>query len=103
MHASIKYTMYVVLDTNIIFSDFHLTGAKITALCTSIELIGGEVCVPEIVVMESINKYKEELIANKKRIDKELNAFSRLTQQAPFINPITDEFVERESSNMLFI
>lgn len=83
--------MFVVLDTNILYSDFHLRGAEIESLCQSINKIGGKVCIPEVVIRETINKYREELSASRKMIDKGLNAYSRLSGQSVFNNPITEE------------
>lgn len=53
--------MKVILDTNIIFSDFHLKGAKIKNLCESVKSTGDSVHIPEVVVDESINKYREKI------------------------------------------
>lgn len=89
--------MYVVLDTNIIYSDFHLKGAEIISLCQSIELIDGEVCIPEVVMREVINKYKEKLTSISLETDKALKSYSRLTGKIIKDNPISKKEVENEA------
>jgi len=87
--------MKIVLDTNIIFSDFHLTGAKIRNLCESVKSTGDIVYIPEIVIDESINKYRENLQKHKLNIDKGISDFNRLTENDAK-NPITDDIVKTE-------
>ena len=88
--------MKVIIDTNIIYGDFHLTGAKILNLCTSVESTGGEVFVPEIVLMESINQYRERIQDAKNKISKGLNDIKRTTRKSIPKSPITDEDVKKE-------
>ena len=85
--------MKVVLDTNIIFSDFHLKGAKIKNLCESTKSIGGVVYIPELVIDESINKYKEQLQLGNSKIDKGISDLKRLIGKTVFENPITDKYI----------
>ncbi|MBB4038234.1 putative nucleic acid-binding protein [Dysgonomonas hofstadii] len=88
--------MKVVLDTNIIFGDFHLKGAKIKNLCESTKSIGGTVYIPELVIDESINKYKEQLQLGNSKIDKGISDLKRLIGKTVFDNPITDEYIIKE-------
>lgn len=88
--------MFIVLDTNILFSDFHLRGAEIESVCKSIDKIGGKVCIPEVVMRETVNKYKEELTKNRKIIDNGLNGIARVIQQQVPCNPITETYVDEE-------
>lgn len=71
--------MKVVLDTNIIFSDFHLNGAKIKDLCESAKSIGAILYIPAVVIDETINKYCEKIQDCKTKIDKYFSDFERLT------------------------
>lgn len=89
--------MKVVLDTNIIFSDFHLKGAKIKGLCESVKFTGDSVYIPAIVVDESINKYREKIQECKSKIDKSISDFKRLTGKDIKDNPISDEFISKET------
>lgn len=89
--------MKVILDTNIIFSDFHLKGAKIKNLCESVKSTGDSVHIPEVVVDESINKYREKIQECKSKIDRGISDFKRLTGKDIGDNPISDEFVLKEA------
>lgn len=88
----------VVLDTNIIFSDFHLKGAKINGLCESVKSTGDSVYIPAIVVDESINKYREKLQEYKSKIDKNISDFKRLTGKDIGGSSISDEFIANEAN-----
>ncbi|ERJ64508.1 PIN domain-containing protein [Porphyromonas gingivalis] len=89
--------MKVILDTNIIFSDFHLKGARIKNLCESVKSTGDTVHIPEVVVDESINKYREKTRGCKLKIDRGISDFKRLTGKDVEDNPISDEFILKES------
>lgn len=89
--------MKVILDTNIIFSDFHLKGARIKNLCESVKSTGDTVYIPEVVVDESINKYREKTRECKLKIDRGISDFKRLTGKDVEDNPISDEFILKES------
>lgn len=89
--------MKVILDTNIIFSDFHLKGARIKNLCESVKSTGDTVHIPEVVVDESINKYREKTRECKLKIDRGISNFKRLTGKDVEDNPISDEFILKES------
>lgn len=88
--------MKVVLDTNIIFSDFHFKGAKINNLCESVKSTGDTVYIPEVVIDESINKYREELQAGKSKIEKGLSDVYRLTDKEVYQKSIMDTFISLE-------
>lgn len=89
--------MKVIFDTNIIFSDFHLKGARIKNLCESVKSTGDTVHIPEVVVDESINKYREKTRECKLKIDRGISDFKRLTGKDVEDNPISDEFILKES------
>lgn len=89
--------MKVVLDTNIIFNDFHLKGAKVNGLCESVKLTGDSVYIPEIVVDESTNKYRERIQECKSKIDKNISDFKRLTGKDIKDSSISDEFIAKEA------
>lgn len=88
--------MKVILDTNIIFNDFHLKGAKIKSLCESVKLTGDTVHIPKVVVDESVNKYWEKILECKSVIDREMSNFKRLTGRVVGDNPISKEFTLEE-------
>ena len=91
--------MKVVLDTNIIFSDFHFKGAKIKNLCESIKSTGNTVYIPEVVIDESINKYREELQSGKVKIERGLSDVYRLTGKDIYDPSIVDTFISNEIKN----
>lgn len=88
--------MKVVLDTNIIFSDFHLKGAKIKNLCESVKSTGDTIHIPTLVIDESINKYKEQLQVCKSKIEKGISDFKRLTGKEMGKSPVTEDFISNE-------
>lgn len=89
--------MKVILDTNIIFNDFHLKGAKIKSLCESVKLTGDTVHIPKVVVDESINKYREKIEECKSAIDKAMLNFKRLAGEVVGDNFMYEEFMKEES------
>ena len=89
--------MKVILDTNIIFNDFHLKGAKIKSLCESVKLTGDTVLIPKVVVDESINKYREKIQECKSAIDKAMSNFKRLAGEVVGDNFMYEEFMLEES------
>ncbi len=54
--------MYVVLDTNILVQDFWLKSASSVIFFNALNLVPAKLLIPEIVLHETINKYKENLI-----------------------------------------
>jgi PIN domain len=72
----------IVIDTNAIYGDPRLTGAKIRTLCETAKVTGDTVCIPQIVVDEAKNKYHEQLVSYKIKIDKALSDIIRLTGKA---------------------
>lgn len=53
--------MKIIIDTNIIHKDYYLRGKFIVTLSEAAAKLGYEVCIPEVVVDEVENQYKEEL------------------------------------------
>lgn len=53
--------MNIVFDTNIIFGNWHLKAPNMTVLETLIKLGKCKLIVPEIVVLEAKNKFREEI------------------------------------------
>jgi hypothetical protein len=61
--------MQIVLDTNIIFDHWQLDGPNFLVLEKLIRLSKCKLIIPEIVFMEVINKYRQELLDCTKAID----------------------------------
>jgi predicted nucleic acid-binding protein len=53
--------MLVILDTNIIVADFRLAATSSRLLIENLKQAGHDLAVPEIVVQEAINKFREKL------------------------------------------
>lgn len=65
--------MYVVLDTNILFDNWYLEGPNFTVLERHIKLGQSSLVVPEVVVLETKNLFKKQLlkhIKSAKEIDR---------------------------------
>lgn len=71
--------MDIIIDTNSIYGDLKLTGAKIRTLCETAKVTGDTVYLPQMVIDEAKNKYLERLNTAKSQIDKELSGIKRLT------------------------
>lgn len=53
--------MFIILDTNIVYSDKLLQSTSIRMLVDSVKKLGGCVCVPKIVLMENKNHIKKSI------------------------------------------
>ena len=95
--------MKVVLDTNIIFSDFHLNGAKIKDLCESAKSIGATIYIPAVVIDESINKYCEKIQDCKTKIDKVFSDFERLTDKKVNLSQKSIDVITKEKDILLLL
>lgn len=93
--------MKVVLDTNIIFADYFLNGAKIRNLCESVKTTGDIIYIPEVVSDEAINQYKENLQKCKLKIDSAVSDYERLTNKEFEKMPISDEVLIDEFENYI--
>ncbi|RMZ59351.1 DUF4935 domain-containing protein [Chryseobacterium nematophagum] len=71
--------MKVILDSNIIISDFRLSSPDSKILLEASKKGDIELHIPEIVFDEVYNKFKERLEEAKSKIDKEINIVKKLT------------------------
>lgn len=53
----------VVLDTNALFSDFHMSRPHMDMICRHVGAGQLRLGVPELVIRETVNKYKDEVAA----------------------------------------
>lgn len=95
--------MKIVLDTNIIFADYFLNGAKIRNLCESVKSTGDFVYIPEIVSDEAINQYKENLQKCKSKIESAISDYERLTNKEFEKTPISEIVLTDEFENYIKI
>jgi predicted nucleic acid-binding protein len=79
--------MFVVLDTNIFYRDFLLRGNAFRILLESIQFIPARLCVPEVVVDETLAKYREavsERLATDAKAQRQLR---EILVQSPAMQP----------------
>ena len=69
--------MFVVLDTNIFYRDFLLRGNAFRILLESIQYVPARLCIPEVVLDETLTKYAEAL---RERLDADAQAQRRLRE-----------------------
>ncbi len=62
--------MNIVLDSNIIFDNWYLTGPSITVLQKHMRLGESKLIIPEIVVLEVKNLFREQIIEHTQHINK---------------------------------
>ncbi len=55
--------MKIILDSSIFVQDFLLRGTEMTILLEGLQLIPASLSIPQIVIDETVNKYKERVIA----------------------------------------
>ena|ERR1035437_7974545 len=53
--------MRVVLDTSVFVADFRMKGAAFRLFLENLRTVGHSLVVPRIVLMETVNKYRERL------------------------------------------
>lgn len=81
--------MNIVLDTNIIFQDPRMSGPNFQILLELLKQKEIKIYLPQVVVDEVINKFKNKIQSIHDTIDKEINALQRL--MADSIDPVLDE------------
>lgn len=82
--------MKIVIDTNIIYGDFFLKNAQIISLCGTASRCGIEVYIPEVVVDEIINQYREKLVEICPKVNDCIRGIVQIAPQYAFNNPFTD-------------
>ena len=86
--------MDVVIDSNILFSDFYLKGANLENLCKSKLLIDGEIYVPEVVIQETITNFQSQIKETRQSVEKNISKFNKIGYKWKFDNPITEKFID---------
>lgn len=87
--------MKVILDSNIIISDFRLSSPDSKILLEASKKGDIDLYIPEIVLDEVYNKFEERLKEAKSKLDKETNIIKRLTT-AKIIENFSEKDVEKE-------
>ena len=73
--------MKIIIDSNIIFQDWFLNKPNFLLLKKYIKLSNSELFIPEIVILESSNIYREEVLKRVRTIESETNKLNRLLLQ----------------------
>lgn len=81
--------MFLTFDSNILISDFHLKSELFKLILNNYHECGYKLLISEIVTLETINKYEEEL-----RKFNEVNKRNFYVIPASYIKPILDEEIE---------
>lgn len=87
--------MKVILDSNIIISDFRLSSPDSKILLEASKKGDIDLYIPEIVLDEVYNKFEERLDEAKSRLDKETNIIKRLTT-AKIIENFSEKDIKKE-------
>ena len=82
--------MRIVIDSNIICSDFHLAGTMFRVFFDGLARMGDSLYVPQLVLDEVKNRYSEKLEGCRYAIDSELHEVRRLTGK-PFSSPVPED------------
>lgn len=86
--------MKVVLDTNIIVPDFHLTSNTLRFFFDGLERAGHTLFVLSIVLDETVNKYREMLLEVENEIHRIQKKYKQLTGKELQFSPDTTPFQE---------
>jgi rRNA-processing protein FCF1 len=76
--------MNIVLDSNIIFDNWYLTGPNITVLQRHIKLGGSKLFIPEIVILEVKNLFKKRITQYAQSVKELNNLLSGLNKNVAF-------------------
>lgn len=68
--------MKIIIDTNIIHKDFFLGNAQIISLCETAKICGIKVLVPQVVIDEVVNHYREKIDEANKDFEKTKSSLS---------------------------
>lgn len=74
---------HIILDTNVIHNDYHLTGTRITTLCSSANNLNHTIYIPEVVIDEFVKQYKEEVDECTKLYNSSLKKLIKLKMMDP--------------------
>lgn len=86
----------VILDTNILFRDFKLSGYELRKLIKTKDLYSFDLCIPEVVHDECIGNYIAESKLRSERLDKAINEINELL---PNGDRIKNEIIDRKTNS----
>ncbi|ATF11225.1 DUF4935 domain-containing protein [Brevibacillus brevis X23] len=70
---------HVVLDTNNIYPDFQMDHGIFKVLFDGVRLAGDKIYIPEVVFLELLNKFEENLREHIQKANKEIRSVNKLT------------------------
>lgn len=85
--------MKVVLDSNILITDFNLHSPSFTVLFESSRNKRIDLFIPQVVFDEVVNKYQQQISKMHSEISTQIRKYNKLTSNS-FENPIKSEFVQ---------
>lgn len=87
--------MKITIDTNIFVQDYWMNSTQYAVFFSNINIIPANIHIPEIVIDEIINKYRESLIEKVKEQEKIFNEVKRLSKkEINYINININEQVD---------
>ncbi len=89
--------MHVVLDSNIFVSDFRMEGTAFRVLLSAAPRVGITLCVPQLVLDEVVNKYREQLRGVAAKYVSVARSWQRMTTER--LPPIADDCGVAEHSH----
>ncbi len=90
------YNVYVLIDTNIFFDDFTMSGKRFLALQNMIEKTNSVIIMPSVILDEIKKKYKERLCQQQEKIDCINEQFPEMITQ----NKTVDEILRKYETSL---
>jgi len=95
--------MRIVIDTNIFCEDYYLRGSNFRVLFDGLHSLPGTLLIPEVVVDEVVNRYREDLqeITSKERETR--NSLSRMLSDPSSVPPLNVDVVAQANAYRAYL
>lgn len=90
----------IILDTNILCSDFKLSSPTFSVFFNGLNKIGTKLCIPQVIIDEVKYKLSDELQKRKERIISKITELKRFTNRK-FKFPFGDKEIQKEVEEYL--
>jgi len=78
--------MKIFIDTNIICQNYYLDSASYIKFFKSVGYIPGKINIPMIVFLETVNRYKEDLVEQKHKYEKIVYSIKNMVKELEISN-----------------
>jgi len=85
--------MRIVIDTNIFCEDYYLRGSNFRVLLDGLNSLPGTLLIPEVVVDEVVNRYREDLLEVTSKEREVRNSLSRMLSNPGSAPPLNVDVV----------